>query len=728
MDDFVCDRIFARAFPDPELLQDVILGRWIIHPGKENSVYHNSIPSADGDFLVPDSAGNWRISADGQPARSGSFRRSQLISQLDRKSLQGVGHLLQDIIDKGRGWEGWLDVSPIAPEMDDKLNFKPLEEKIEKLFGHLKEVCSRPRAYLLHEIEPVHIHKARRLPTRAISHLASHTEDWETRQLIRGGVIPKRILSEVREEDFDIYENRVAVRLVDNLSSYLTERIQEVKKVIKLFEDKQNYEVNGCHLLRNRIFELWGKAVTEDDQLGGAINTLEKLEALNYKVKGLMDSDLYRKVPRMVRVDPSLKMTNILANDQHYRRVAELWNDWVRAGLKEAESPEKFYVESQQVIRSLDSFLHLLVMKAFHQLGYKPRDSGAVIKMGTTLVLEKKRLECSCEWDEEGRIKIIAGDDTITIVSVAMDFAMARNDSQLECVLGQFKDSFDPADGDLLIAYCSSDEPSSELSQEKLIYFDNIGNDPRLDMPVSLVPVSPWDISSVERIASSLKWFLEKRRFADYPRKVRVDPNCLGFVEKRSIPAGIILKDQELVVERPVPDSDWKSCGLSRQLEQLASDLKNEKAALLQAKKFRGSPKKSSVSAKQRKIKQFELEAGQLNRLVGELGEALDWTKTLLDCPACGKTSVPALFEARDSGCFYCCCESCETSWELKACGSCGNDFGVILPGGKYPPDSIHSPVQGGKFFGSDILSPPVKDDLGGWKFLCTNPNCGSIS
>ena len=298
MDDLVCDRIFGAAFPSPEYSEDVILGRWTIRSQKENPVYQNSILSKDGDFLIPDFAGNWQIRANGQPARSGSFQKSQLISLLDRKSLLGVGNLLQDVLEKKGGWKEWLDVSPIAPEVDDKLEFKTLEEKTEKLFGHLKEVCSRPRTYILHEIEPVYIHKSRRLATRAIPHLASHTEDWESRQLIRGGVVPKRILSEVRNENFDIYENRVAVRLVDNLSVYLTQRIREVRKVLKLFEDKQNFEVYGSYLLRRRIFELWGKAITDDDQMGGARKILEKLESLNYKVKGLMNSDLYRDVLR----------------------------------------------------------------------------------------------------------------------------------------------------------------------------------------------------------------------------------------------------------------------------------------------------------------------------------------------------------------------------------------------------------------------------------------------
>jgi hypothetical protein len=71
-----------------------------------------------------------------------------------------------------------------------------------------------------------------------------------------------------------------------------------------------------------------------------AERTLEKLKFLKYSVAGLMDSTLYKEVPRRAFVSTTLKMTNILANDVHYRRVSELWLAWARLGLEQTPRPE----------------------------------------------------------------------------------------------------------------------------------------------------------------------------------------------------------------------------------------------------------------------------------------------------------------------------------------------------------------------------------------------------
>ena len=45
------------------------------------------------------------------------------------------------------------------------------------------------------------------------------------------GIRPKNVLSLVREELLDIYENRVTVRLIDHLLVYLRRRIRDVEKL-----------------------------------------------------------------------------------------------------------------------------------------------------------------------------------------------------------------------------------------------------------------------------------------------------------------------------------------------------------------------------------------------------------------------------------------------------------------------------------------------------------------
>ena len=63
------------------------------------------------------------------------------------------------------------------------------------------QVCSKPITQLTSEIERLPISQARRIPTKAYSHLATHTEDWEYPKL--SSVIPRRILSTFPTDLYD---------------------------------------------------------------------------------------------------------------------------------------------------------------------------------------------------------------------------------------------------------------------------------------------------------------------------------------------------------------------------------------------------------------------------------------------------------------------------------------------------------------------------------------------
>ena len=80
------------------------------------------------------------------------------------------------------------------------------------------------------ETERVLVARSRRIAPDAPAWLASHTEDWDHRKIT--GIQPRRILAEVREEQWDLYENRIAVRLVDSLVTWLRRRIAEVRRVL----------------------------------------------------------------------------------------------------------------------------------------------------------------------------------------------------------------------------------------------------------------------------------------------------------------------------------------------------------------------------------------------------------------------------------------------------------------------------------------------------------------
>ncbi|MBA2305832.1 MAG: hypothetical protein H0W08_24810 [Acidobacteria bacterium] len=125
------------------------------------------------------------------------------------------------------------------------------------------------------------VSRARRFPVQAANYLAAHTEDWE-RPTLRA-VVPKRILAVVREDQFDIYENRVAVRLVDHLVTYLGRRIFEVSRLLRVFEeagDHSSLAAGGSHWRQRRIYQLWGDAIDAGEARRKAEQTLRKLKHL----------------------------------------------------------------------------------------------------------------------------------------------------------------------------------------------------------------------------------------------------------------------------------------------------------------------------------------------------------------------------------------------------------------------------------------------------------------
>jgi hypothetical protein len=349
-----------------------LLGRLVVRECAPGELFMNSLPAHDGMFLVPESAGRWHLLR-GAERVEGTFARAQMLDPLDVASIRTVGRSLGELIEQGGTWLDVLDVSPLVPGMSNRAEFQPFEQLLKENVGHLAEVCRKPRTHLRVEVERMAVSRARRFPAQAANYLAAHTEDWE-RPTLRS-VVPKRILATVREDQFDIYENRVAVRLVDHLVVYLRRRVHEVTRLLRVFEEaagNHGAAAAGSHWRQGRIYKLWGETLDASEAKRKAERTLAQLKHLLFTISGMKDSVLYREVPRRATVGTTLTMTNILSDDAHYQRVAELWLEWARLGQERAVRPRAYFEEMQDLCSSFDSFALLLTLRALDQLGFEP--------------------------------------------------------------------------------------------------------------------------------------------------------------------------------------------------------------------------------------------------------------------------------------------------------------------------------------------------------------------
>lgn len=732
------DRLTGRRVSTPPLT-GTLVGRWVLD-ATTVEVFMNSAAAAAGEFLVPEASGHWHVLTGDGERQSGTVARAHAPEDLEAESVRTIGDRLDELAEGGATWLEWIDVVPLVPGISEQVDLLPLERLIQdqRNFGALKTICWKPRAHLHVEIERAPVSKARRVPAAAASYLAAHTEDWD-RPLLRG-ILPKRILAEVRQDQVDIYENRVAARLLDNLGAYLNRRIQLLRRLLKVFQEKEDYSssIGGTYQRERRVSQLWGESIDANEGRRKAEVALKELEALKYRLMGLLGSLLYEEVPRRAHVATTLKTTNVLANDQHYRRVAELWREWARTGAGRTQSPAEVHAEAQRLSRGLDAFAMLLAVRALDTLGYEPSDAALAepIARGKALRVQGHGLELTLSWRSDGTIGLGVGERELAIVALTANLS-AGGDDRVRESLRRIRAALDERENrDLLVLFLASDEGQASTEAELLASLHTVGNDPRHALAgVGCLPVSPWELGSTERVARALRWFLSSARFLDYPLRVVVPEGARDLMDLREHARWIASVDGGATLELRTPphDYEWEALdveSIARTAEANLQEAIAEHQRLTDELRDAVRRGKTGSLVRQKhdaheEVLRCERIATASNDLVEQLRGAHARATALLECPTCGRTADPARdFQPRDRGSFRCECRGCGTTWGTRLCGD-GHRYATMLPSGDFVDATQQGPGWEDRVYGCDILALPARRSDGQWGFVC--PECGRV-
>lgn len=700
-------------------------GRWLFEVGDGGPVHHNGCLVADGDVLVPGATSHWALvrPGDATPVR-GRFFADETPSEQDATAIQQLGRLLTDPDKAAGGWLEWSDTSPLAPGLDKAVEAHPLEDHIENELKHLAGVCRNPSTHIRIETERVLVSRARRIAPDAPLWLAAHTEDWDHRKI--SGIQPRRILAEVREEQWDLYENRVAVRLVDNLVTWLRRRIADVRRVLNdIFARLEEFGVStaGNRHRTERICRLWGEAWDATHGREAAERTLERLEQILYKTLALMDSPLYRHVPRRAQVPRALRMTNLLSNDDGYRGVARLWHHWSRLAAPRALSPRELYVQRQEIHRGFDAWCMLVAVRACSQLGLEPAvDAGFEVPLlpGCHIPLEH---ECRIEWECGGAVTLAGPAGVLLrLVPVAHVLEQATTSSGVSARIASLAEAVtesSTAPWTVVLHPAVPGAPEHEA-------LAGLGNPPAPGTKGALdfIRVSPFSLESVERVARAIRWATLAPRMMAYPP---------------TLPAGAMEEEHDSSWHDERGSAGWALVRPLRRDELSRLDIPAHVEAA-RARRDGLSSERNEVQDELRRVRGDRRKMAELNRRKGELLKPLQDAEDDLErleafgreferahkevvflatCPACGSD---AAFEPRANDCFAARCRSssCSASWELRFDPAHGSRIPIFLPGGTtldLPPFGV-APQWVDDVLGCDVLAVPFLRADGSVAFL----------
>ena len=696
MDRFSCA---THELPDEE----AHAGRWIVAP--DTTMLVNRVDSEHGQALMPGPTGDWQVAKPGEFApRRGGFLAEPLPSGQDVDSFRQLGQILRDKADGG--WLKWSDTSPLAPGLNEAVRSHPFEGDVERELEHIEAVCRKPRTHIRLEVERELVARARRIARDAPQWLASHTEDWHRRTLT--GVQPRRIRAEVREERWDLYENRVTARLVDNLAVWLRRRIAEVRRIrddiLSHMEEFDGSAPKGSRHRAHRIYRLWGEAWGASDAQEVAQSTLIRLEALLYKVLGLQDSPLYRHVPKQAQVPRTLKMTNLFNSDDHYRGVARLWHEWSLLPTRGGFSTEEHYQRQQDLHDSYNAWCLLLVVRACEQLKLQPADDAAFeapLRKGCSVQLNRG---LRIEWERTGSIAIARGEDTLAVfVPLIHALENARTPEALAHRVKPLVDAVAEDEQWTVVLHPANSGPAR---------FDEIatvGNPPRPSTrgTIDFIRVSPFSLDSVERVARAIRWATLVPQMLAYPPCVPTPPDgdfTRPWLAKRNTGCA--------VVESPgVRGRSDVERGLSKaraRLEEL--ERKRDESQKRDESKKAG---RSNKRVNKRAIDEARNEERDWREFKQSFGAATARIDELATCPRCGEQ---AAFEARDNDCFSarCSSESCKAVWELRL--SSEGRIPVFMPEPDVPLGQVPAALIDEQL-GCDVLALPKQASGGSVEF-----------
>ena len=568
---------------------------------------------------------------------SGSLRaRLQVVQGGQRESLKAS----LDIADRVRQWQsagaGWSEVVEavdpliLLADIADLLRVDPVEEALGETAPQLRAVFHSPFSELEYSAERMPAPRARRISRRAIQVLAARSEDWV--RAGASGIKPRTIEALVRDEVEDVYENRVSARLIDDVRRHLKDVLGVYAELSPLMQI-----IDGPFRKRMRLASLWGRVPPGDDLRGALKRRQKRLEDLLCFTDELLDSRLYGGVPVRARVDQPIRMTNLLTQDPNYRGVRRLWLEWWRT-RGDSGTIETRRARQLSESESFFQFAHLVVSRALANLGtFRAGETQAKIAVESawgTLVLEQSNEADSGSW----WLSILEHDYRSFVVAVAAEI-FSGSDREVRRhveLIDRGVDAQGCRDTFVLVPGTAHDVAAVRHALDGVNGVDPLGAGPSGECRVWVIPVSPLDLESTERVERAVRWALLSCSWLAYPPMVAVT----SFIEQTIGPRPFLelTSSRQLANALRVPSD--------REAEDLRHCLQQQARRSRQQLRGRGGA-----------------DAEHLERFAADLNDAFERLETLACCPVCDTEGTLAPRSART---FEATCRTCSARWGLR--------------------------------------------------------------
>ena len=231
----------------------------------------------------------------------------------------------------------------IKKNIDAKVSDTSWIDMVEECIPYLDNIIRNPRRFIVQEENIVPIEKAKVVTEESIRHLAQHTSMIQEVQE-DGTVIPLKLLNVYREETVDLYENRFIKSLVDNLYTFVTNKLEESdQKSYAKVDSEVTYK--GIMKKKDEVVEvnlqLSSKKETDVDASKDGHSLDERIEHIRDIVSAFRSSTFIKSLKESSPVRSPIRKTNVILKEQNFIKALELWEYLEKNNIKPVTSIER---------------------------------------------------------------------------------------------------------------------------------------------------------------------------------------------------------------------------------------------------------------------------------------------------------------------------------------------------------------------------------------------------
>ncbi len=626
---------------------------------------------------------------------SGIESRDSAASE-DLEALASLAHTLHAAVDSG-SWRGLLGTALLSGHDEDTVALEQRERLLSEKLPSVARVTERFVTRLGEKSELLPVARVKRPARRALDRLAAHTEDWAGRTL--SGPVPRRALAITRDEDANLYENRMVTELVHPiLSSALLARIRKLRRLVSDLADLDPAQHVGTYQRIERLYSFWGAdALKASETQVHAGQTLAVLEKLYGWVQALRGSTLSALLRGQTTGQRRLRRTNVISNDTHYRAAGEVWTAYQLPEV-EVETPEE---RSERLVarhHTFDLYVLGLFARALDSLGYAPTTDTLPAFGGT--------IELSGVWGTVSLCRASDGVLTLESQGVPTRFVplldMVAPDDDHSFIAKRWSDLSTEVDRATVVVYLASatsirSMPSTKIAAKMCSAMDDSQTP---EFHLTGTPVSPLEITSLERIARAVGLAVRAPALAAYPPILNL--------ESVPMPSRLVAHLETADIGDPSLSPLFHRVGNSLALRRSLTTSERTRLDTV----IRALTDATRGSGWQR----------DHGHHIARVSDSFDRATLLLDasltCPAC---TVPADTRQlqRDGDIFTVECQSCGTRWGHERCGSCQSRIPIIEPEQELLNPEIKGPGWVERIFGQDALASPCWSRSAANRYIC---------